>query len=477
MKRLNELTIGTVLDLLKDTAYPQRDEATGEIISAGENAFLIGTAGIGKTQAIAALAKDTGYEMITLITSQMNAEQFQGIPRPTTITIQQGGKSVEVGAVEYLLDTWQAQVLANEKAGKPTMLFFDELRNAPSDVLAASLNILADRKINGVPLPDSTVIIAASNSAEDSVNPSPFQTPIQNRFSWYAVTQTPTGWAAGAMNKWGGKMSERERIIRPVIVKAIKEGRASLLEPPGDRGVEVRLDKVTGSSAETEEVVKHAWRSPRSWNRLIVQLASLRLDNRTESDWVNAATHVSNATVGVLGAGEISSELHRIAHRLYNKSTVFSTIQEAVEDATVTVKTKGNQVATQAHFIAAGGELFVNNIDAPYSFDIRSWRERVEDAGLTNSEAVNNHLADVVQGYKAAMKLKYGGFIKRLLSDGPETTQVLNGMIQAMEDHMERALMTLPRHTSRQEQLKDFDADARLIKALQATIKDFLNGR
>lgn len=353
---------------------------------------------------------------------------------------------------------------------------FDELRNAPSDVLAASLNILADRKINGVPLPDSTVIIAASNSAEDSVNPSPFQTPIQNRFSWYAVTQTPTGWAAGAMNKWGGKMSERERIIRPVIVKAIKEGRASLLEPPGDRGVEVRLDKVTGSSAETEEVVKHAWRSPRSWNRLIVQLASLRLDNRTESDWVNAATHVSNATVGVLGAGEISSELHRIAHRLYTKSTVFSTIQEAVEDATVTVKTKGNQVATQAHFIAAGGELFVNNIDAPYSFDIRSWRERVEDAGLTSSEAVNNHLADVVQGYKAAMKLKYGGFIKRLLSDGFETTQVLNGMIEAMEEHLERALRALPRHTTRQEQLKDFDADARLIKALQATIKDFLNG-
>lgn len=75
------------------------------------------------------------------------------------------------------------------------------------------------------------------------------------------------------------------------------------------------------------------------------------------------------------------------------------------------------------------------------------------------------------------MKLKYGGFIKRLLSDGSETTQVLNGMIQAMEEHQERALSALPRHMARQEQLKDFDADARLIKALQATIKDFLNGR
>lgn len=201
MKRLNELTLTTVLNLLEDTAYPQYDENTGEITAPGKNAFLIGTAGIGKTQAIAKMAKDTGYELITLITSQMNAEQCQGIPRPTTITVKQDGKDVQVGAVEYLLDTWQAKVLANEQAGKRTLLFFDELRNAPSDVLAACLNILADRKINGVSLPDSTVIIAASNSAEDSVNPSPFQTPIQNRFSWYAVTQTPKGWAAGAMDK------------------------------------------------------------------------------------------------------------------------------------------------------------------------------------------------------------------------------------------------------------------------------------
>lgn len=477
MKRLNELTLTTVLNLLEDTAYPQYDENTGEITAPGKNAFLIGTAGIGKTQAIAKMAKDTGYELITLITSQMNAEQFQGIPRPTTITVKQDGKDVQVGAVEYLLDTWQAKVLANEQAGKRTLLFFDELRNAPSDVLAACLNILADRKINGVPLPDSTVIIAASNSAEDSVNPSPFQTPIQNRFSWYAVTQTPKGWAAGAMDKWGTKMNDRERVIRPAIVKAIKDGRASLLEPPNERGTAARINKVTGSSAETEEVIKHAWRSPRSWDSLIVQLSSLRLDKYDKNSWVASAKHVANATIGVLGAEEISDELHRIAHRLYTKSTALTTVQEAIEDATVTVKSKGNQLATQAYFVALGGALFTANIGDPTSFDIRPWREGVEVTELTAAEVVNNHLADVVQGYKAGLKLRYGGFIKRLMSDGEETRRTLQAMSDAMEEHRNTVYNALSRHTSRRELLEELDADSRLIKALQGAISDFLNGR
>ena len=69
MLEVQYVNLADAIDIIEDTAFPQYDEITGEFVAPGENVFLIGPAGVGKTQAINALAEKMGYELITLITS------------------------------------------------------------------------------------------------------------------------------------------------------------------------------------------------------------------------------------------------------------------------------------------------------------------------------------------------------------------------------------------------------------------------
>lgn len=124
MLEVQDVNLADAIDIIEDTAFPQYDEITGEFVAPGENVFLIGPAGVGKTQAINALAEKMGYELITLITSQMNAEQFQGIPSVGSITATNSkGESVKYPSVEYLLDAWQAKTFTLADSGKPVVLF------------------------------------------------------------------------------------------------------------------------------------------------------------------------------------------------------------------------------------------------------------------------------------------------------------------------------------------------------------------
>ena len=330
MHEVKEVNLDDAFRLIHQTAYPTVDEITGDVIEHGSNICLIGSAGVGKTKGMEALAERTGYKLLTLITSQMNAEQFQGIPVPDTIEVTNpDGSKTTKGAVQYLMDTWQAEVFAQADNGQPVMLFFDELRNAPADVLAASLNILADRKINGVPLPADTVIVAATNSERDSVSPTTFHTPIQGRFTWYAVTQKPSDWCAGAINGWGKRMTHNESVIRTKIVTHIRNGKATLMEPM-DGDEPAHLTKVRGYTPESEEASDFAWRSPRSWDNCIKQLSRLFTKGVKPKAWLKDAKSVTVGTVGYLGFLEIEKILEELSNSLCTVSVTgeFTTVQE-----------------------------------------------------------------------------------------------------------------------------------------------------
>lgn len=106
MHEVQEVNLDDAFRLIHQTAYPTVDEITGDVIEHGSNICLIGSAGVGKTKGTEALAERTGYKLLTLITSQMNAEQFQGIPVPDTIEVTNpDGSKTTKGAVQYLMDT------------------------------------------------------------------------------------------------------------------------------------------------------------------------------------------------------------------------------------------------------------------------------------------------------------------------------------------------------------------------------------
>ena len=389
MLEVQDVNLADAIDIIEDTAFPQYDEITGEFVAPGENVFLIGPAGVGKTQAINALAEKMGYELITLITSQMNAEQFQGIPSVGSITATNSkGESVKYPSVEYLLDAWQAKTFTLADSGKPVVLFFDELRNAPLDVLAASLNILADRKVNGIDLPKETVIIAASNSGKDSVNPSRFSTPIQGRFTWYAVRQTVEDWCVGAETNWGKRLTYKESVIRTAIVDAIRSGKATLMEPAGNGGAPANLS-VGGSSVEAREVAEFAWRSPRSWNRLISQLSAIRTKGRSAAVWLQRATAIATGTVRILGFQEIEGTLKSLSASVCDIQKQVASAQGQRDLA----KTFGQRIYNEGRCTATLRSMF-----REYKGLLGSWTALQDLTGVISSgflERVNERLTDM----------------------------------------------------------------------------------
>lgn len=425
MHEVKEVTLDKAFRLIHQTAYPKVDDITGDVLEHGSNICLIGSAGVGKTKGMEALAERTGYKLITLITSQMNAEQFQGIPTPGSIEVTNpDGSKTTKGAVQYLLDTWQAEVFAHADEGQPVMLFFDELRNAPADVLAASLNILADRKINGIPLPADTVIVAATNSERDSVSPTIFHTPIQGRFTWYAVTQNPQDWCAGAINGWGKRMTHNESVIRYKIVTRIREGNATLMEPIDNGGEPLHLTSVRGYTPESEEAAQFAWRSPRSWDNCIKELSGLFTKGNDPKTWYEDAKSLTIGTVGYLGFVEVKDILKNLSTALCTVSITgeFTTEQEkrngaeafgsrlfhdvtnarkagntAEENAQIGVETAGNLFAGYQQKFGSWSELnsYTDTVIESFMSQIREHLKPAFGKGLSDEE--NQAISDTVR--------------------------------------------------------------------------------
>jgi hypothetical protein len=146
----------------------------------GLPAIFYSSPGQGKSSIIEKFCKDHGLHCVTLIASIREPSDFGGLPVPT----QEDG----IAFVEYLAAKW-----VKEFAGRPGVVFLDELTTCAPAVQAALLRLVLDGALGDHKLPNNIRFIAAANPTDQAAGGWDLAMPLANRFGhfeWPAPSNT-----------------------------------------------------------------------------------------------------------------------------------------------------------------------------------------------------------------------------------------------------------------------------------------------
>ncbi len=200
--------------------------------------FLWGGPGIGKSAIIRQLVEELGMDpeesFIDLRLTQLDPVDLRGLPRLES---------------EDYVEWATPHFLPREGRG---VLFMDELNLAPGAVQNAAYQLILDRKLGDYELPDMWVMISAGNRAEDRAGVNPMKAPLSNRFIHWEVETDLDDW-----KDWAYKNGIDHRVIgflnfKPKMI--------------------YKFDR---------ETVRHAFPTPRTWER-VSDLLDMGLDSTEE---------------------------------------------------------------------------------------------------------------------------------------------------------------------------------------------------
>jgi ATPase family protein associated with various cellular activities (AAA) len=146
-----------------------------------------GPPGIGKSTLVTAFAAEVGLECVTLLGTQLAAEDISGVPQ-----IVAGSDGVPRSRFAPPED------IARDD---PYVLFLDELNGSTPEVQKAFYQIVLDRRVGAYRLHQGTVVIAAGNRATDQAAVRPLSSALANRFVHIHLTADAGDWlrwAAGS---------------------------------------------------------------------------------------------------------------------------------------------------------------------------------------------------------------------------------------------------------------------------------------
>lgn len=169
-------------------------KVTLPILKAGGVVCWHGEAGIGKTAGASQIADSFGAVLVANTVSHMQAADF-GIPyRDPT----------DKKFFQMLLPPWTKKIFEAQKAGKPSLVFFDEItRYQDAETASGLFNFISERSIYGVDLPEDCYIMAACNPDNGAyqVNDILNDPAWRRRLCHMEVTTDVSGWLAYAREK------------------------------------------------------------------------------------------------------------------------------------------------------------------------------------------------------------------------------------------------------------------------------------
>lgn len=242
------------------------DRALRAAMAARIPAMIVGQPGIGKTARINAIAEEMGYELITIIGSQMDPTDVAGLPKAEIVGHDDEGEPIW-GTVN-LAPSWQARIIQKKKV----ILFLDEFSNSSAAVRASMLNILQKREFpNGIVMPPETIIVGAMNPTESAADGWQLDMPTTNRMMFLAWESDRAEWSEGMLKAWGKEVSAEEMTWRRFIVRFLDDNPTYLHKENGELGT-AEAHGIADSDPSKLEVAKYAWASRRSWDNLATVL-------------------------------------------------------------------------------------------------------------------------------------------------------------------------------------------------------------
>lgn len=284
--------------------------------------FVWGAPGIGKTDIVKQVGKKFGVPVIIFTLSVRDPVDFIGLPSieyskkndlPHKETDEKG---VTVYNVPKLFPT------DNGPEDKGVILFFDEMNRANQSVLAASLQLILDRKLNDYVLPSKCVVFAAGNRKEEVPTVTEIEPALGNRFKHVNLTTTFENWEQWALSKDSFDETIGENLIDPNILSFVKFSNKwfHYLDP---------------------DIESPVWASPRSWTMASKEFIYYKNEMEKEGKALDEdeIKLIISQSVGMDAAIEFVSYLKLIQHI---KPQELDLVYSNFDKAPLPPKQKGN---------------------------------------------------------------------------------------------------------------------------------------
>lgn len=254
--------------MAQDTVTRMTTAAMQAAVTARVPVMLVGAPGTGKTETVREIAKNLGYELITVIGSQLDPTDVTGLPKGEKVLEKEDGSAV--WGTTYLAPWWQVRIIQRKKV----LLFLDEFSNTSGATRASLLTLLQNREFpNGEVMPPETIVIGAMNPAEQAADGYELDLPTTNRLFFIPWSPSAASWYEGMLTGWGKPVSDAEMLWRQKIVRFVKDNPTWLHREPQD--VETTdAYGINPNDPSQMEVFRSAWASRRSWDKLAQVLAN-----------------------------------------------------------------------------------------------------------------------------------------------------------------------------------------------------------
>jgi hypothetical protein len=237
--------------------------------------LLEGIHGIGKSEIVGSIAKENGAKIITIFLGQSaDAGDVIGLPMRVQVTDEFG---------EYYITDFASPKWWPRDPNGQYYIFFDELNRAKPEMMQCIMDLVLNRRMNGVDLPKNTRIIAAMNPLEDGYYQVEELDPaLMDRFNVYPFKPTAEEWLDWAMTKAN---------IHDAVIGFIAKFKDTHLDPPSSKDAKSNL----------------IYPSRRSWKRV-----SDILNQHAESLFDNTLYTLNNIVSGIVGIAATSAFIKHI---------------------------------------------------------------------------------------------------------------------------------------------------------------------
>ena len=141
--------------------------------------MLHGRPGVGKTQIVAAMAKQIGAQLFDIRLTTIEPQDLRGLPYYD----HEAQKTV-----------WYRPEDLPDEPGAPAILFLDELTAASPHLQPTVYGLLQERRVGRHVLPDTVFIVAAGNTIDDGAVAYEMGTALSDRLIHIQVTAEAKDW-------------------------------------------------------------------------------------------------------------------------------------------------------------------------------------------------------------------------------------------------------------------------------------------
>lgn len=146
----------------------QLTAALTTLLGNGEPVLIKGAPGVGKSDIVAQVADNLGYELLVSHPVVSDPTDYKGLPA----NVDGYAEFLPFGDLRAMLE-----------ADEPTIVFLDDLGQAPAVVQAACMQLLLARRVNGHCISDQVVFVAATNRRQDRAGVTGILEPVKSRFT------------------------------------------------------------------------------------------------------------------------------------------------------------------------------------------------------------------------------------------------------------------------------------------------------